>query len=234
MLRHHMEFHLGALLFLVSPCLCVNGRGVLRLLARLRPERRSERDRDFALGELVSMVRGEPTNEEWRYIFSEPSREPCELEVVNELSEECVFCWVDEQGGLHGFHPIDNGSIRDGSVSNRHSESTFAGHCFIGIRRSIKIPRSLQEVRRADLIFLYKLTRGGNRHILRLTRSFAGVRAILDSEALPASDDKIDNSDKVYLLTDICGFRVHYEPGVFEACPLFKKAFEEDLQYVSF
>ena len=228
-----MEFHLGALLFLVSPCLCVNARNLFRLLSPLRSASRQQTDHDdSALGDLVSVIHGEPTREEWRYVFSDPGGESGELEVVNELREPCIVCWVDEEGGLHGFHPVDNGSISDGSVSNRHLEGTFAGHCFVGLRRSTKLPSSLSEIRRADLLFLYKLTRGNQRHVLRLRHSSSGARVEVSAQPLPSPDEMIDNSAKVYLQTEIEGFKVHYEPGVFESCPAFKPTFQEDLKHV--
>ena len=231
--RVSMEFHLGALLFLVSPCLCVNARHLFRLLSPFRPSgRQTENDGESSHGDLVNVMHGEPTREEWRYVYSDPAGEGSELEVVNELREACLVCWVDEEGGLHGFHPVDNGSITDGSVSNRHLESTFAGHCFVGIRRSMKLPSSLSETRRSDLLFLYKLTQGKQRHVLRLHHSFSGARIEVSAQPLPSPEDMIDNSRKVYLQTDIEGFKVHYEPGVFESCPRFKPTFQEDLKYV--
>ena len=227
-----MEFHLGALLFLVSPCLCVNAKHFFRFLSPFRPDRSSETESESVIGDLVSVSRGEPTREDWRYVFSDIAREISELEIVNELREDCIVCWVDEEGGLHGFHPVDYGSIYDGSVSNRHLESTFAGHCFVGLRRSMKVPSALSEIRRCDLLFLYKLTRGKQRHVLRLRHSFLGARVEVSSMPLPSSEDMIDNSAKVYSQTVIEGFNVHYEPGVFETCPKFRPTFQEDLKYV--
>lgn len=100
------------------------------------------------LGDLITTERGEPSNPDWRYMFSDGDGETCEMLVINELREPVLFCWVDHGGELHHFAPINDGSIQDNSVSNRHLETTSVGHSFVCFRRSDKLPSSLSEVRR--------------------------------------------------------------------------------------
>ena len=60
-----------------------------------------------------------------------------ELEVINDLNETILLCWVDSTGKLHHYHPISDGSIKDGSVSNRHVEYTNTNDAFVFIRPPI-------------------------------------------------------------------------------------------------
>lgn len=69
--------------------------------------------------------------------FSPPPEkeyEECTLTVVNDLNEAVVFCWVDFDGKLRNFYTINDRSIQDGSVHNRHDEYTSPGHCFVCFR----------------------------------------------------------------------------------------------------
>lgn len=141
-----MELHLGALLFLLSPMLCAGRRPFARLLARVGLRGDSA---DSDAGDLVTASRGEPSAADWRYLFSEEAGDRCKVQVVNELSFPVLFCWVDPQGDISHYSVVSDASIRDGSVRNVCSESTFAGHVFIGLRRSAKRPTHLREVRKS-------------------------------------------------------------------------------------
>ena len=63
---------------------------------------------------------------------------PCELVVVNQSESDIIVCWVDQAGKLYHFRPVNNGSIRDGSVSNVLRENTVTGHAFVGFK-SLKV-----------------------------------------------------------------------------------------------
>jgi hypothetical protein len=77
---------------------------------------------------------------EWRSIKStsvgEEAGEICEVELVNNTGDTVIFCWVDFEGKLCHYYPVNDGSIRDGSVSNRHDESTVTHHAFVCIKQS--------------------------------------------------------------------------------------------------
>ncbi|KAJ1446273.1 hypothetical protein M885DRAFT_260366 [Pelagophyceae sp. CCMP2097] len=64
-----------------------------------------------------------------------PERGEVTLHVVNETSSVLTLCWVDDEGRLHCHYPVGAGSDAlwsdDGSASNAHAESTFAGDAFV-------------------------------------------------------------------------------------------------------
>ena len=77
----------------------------------------------------------------------------CQVKIVNKSETDIIFCWVDPSGKLHHFSPINNGSIRDRSVSNVHNENTVAGHAFVAFksRRSVEgikrlLPNHISEI----------------------------------------------------------------------------------------
>lgn len=83
----------------------------------------------------------------WRYLSSSPSENhDCELEVVNNANEVVIFCWIDFDCVLHHFSPINDRSIRDGSVSNRHMESTSTNHVFVCIKSTPNLPRHVSDI----------------------------------------------------------------------------------------
>jgi len=83
----------------------------------------------------------------------------CELKIVNELEEIVIICWVDESGNLHHFYPINDRSIKDGSVENCHTEFTQTGHAFLILksnhRKMKKICEATDEVNCLHSILLH-------------------------------------------------------------------------------
>jgi hypothetical protein len=70
----------------------------------------------------------------------------CELEIRNVCGEVVLLCWIDENGKLYHFRPINDDSIKDGSVSNIHVEFTCTHHAFIIIKRSVNLPKYMTEI----------------------------------------------------------------------------------------
>ena len=94
----------------------------------------------------------------WKFLSSSSSSEnhDCELEVVNNSNEVVIFCWVDFDGALHHFCPINDRSIRDGSVSNRHMESTSTDHVFVCIKSTPNLPRHVSDIdSQVHILFLF-------------------------------------------------------------------------------
>lgn len=109
---------------------------------------------NLSLGELVAVSSLRSfSREDWNSLYSlsltddDPSS-AAELAVTNNLNDaSLLLCWVDCEGGLHNFSPLNDKSIQDGSVSNCHVENTFNGHAFVCFHRSDPIPACLSEVR---------------------------------------------------------------------------------------
>lgn len=156
----------------------------------------------------------------------------CEMEVVNNSNEVVLFCWVDFEGILHHFYPINDGSIRDGSVTNRHVECAHTRHAFLCIRQSPNLPKRIGDVRDSDFRFFYRpfqANGAGHRHTLVLTN--LGVSNV-SCTALITPSAVIDTSRKEYMSKSICGFTVYYEPGTFEAHPELLETLAFDLDHV--
>ena len=207
------------------------------------------RARNFAEGkwkEIVSTTAGEERNEE------------CEIEVVNEMKESVVFCWVDEHGKLHHFTQVNDNSIKDGSVSNRHVELACTHHAFLCMKSAAcsaaassssssssssgrsspgKEPKFLHDVSDERFIFVYKPTLASYRHQITISASrqlFADrgsdYKAHISCKKMKSGGSVIDTSKKPYTMMKLCNFAVHAEPGVFETTPTLRRIFEEDLQ----
>lgn len=94
---------------------------------------------------------------------SEGSNQPCELFVCNDSGENCVLIWIDLNGNLSSsYRLINGGSIKDGSVSNRHLEYTYAFHSFVVLKESAdayppKLADIVPQVGAAHELLLLKL-----------------------------------------------------------------------------
>ena len=90
----------------------------------------------------------------WRNLRSDNSDlSNCELVVKNNLNEIIVICWIDENGVLHHFYPINDNSIRDGSVNPIHVEFTKSQHAFVFIRQRTIIYKKISDIN--DKVLLY-------------------------------------------------------------------------------
>jgi len=88
---------------------------------------------------LADKTSNEFINKKWINIVSDikgdiNENEDIELEIINELNETILLCYVDSNGKLHHYYPISDGSIKDGSVCNRHVEFTCSKDSFVLIK----------------------------------------------------------------------------------------------------
>lgn len=182
----------------------------------------------------------------WRRKFSTNSNSSakCEIRVTNELEEVVVFCWIDFEGNLRNFHNINDRSIKDKSVRNDHVEYAYTGHSFVCLKRGVNLPKKLVDVKVDQIIFHFTPSQGSGCHNLLLTpkpkSKWSFSRSELDTIQVKMSFEKfvtsssvdtiIDISDKHYDIVHIAGFRIHYEPRVFEDVPDLERVLTEDLE----
>lgn len=96
---------------------------------------RGSLQREDSRGELILQGSEECTRGLWRTIYSEDvefSESKCEIEIENDVGTTVIFCWIGNDGKLYHHYPINDGSIKDGSVSNCHVEITKPLHAFVG------------------------------------------------------------------------------------------------------
>ena len=110
-----------------------------------------QKDRDGSTGEFVIRKSNRKfTDSKWRnFASSQVSEEAdlrCEIEVKNEMGEVLIFCWIMPSGKLCNFHPIQDGSIKDGSVPKGHVECAYTHHAFVCMKRSKRSPKCLSDV----------------------------------------------------------------------------------------
>ena len=103
-----------------------------------------------AAGTLVTMS---PTarcrSRDWELVVSTfDSSETCQVVIINNLGRPFIFCWVDGTGKLYHYYPIQDNSIRDGSVSNSHTEYAYVHHTFVGMLQPLddSQPTTLSEI----------------------------------------------------------------------------------------
>jgi hypothetical protein len=165
----------------------------------------------------------------------------CELEVINDLNEPVLLCWVTEKGELKHYHPIFDKSIRDGSVTNNHLEYTHVGHCFVCIKQTTILPKLLKNIKDDNFLFIYTSSEKRTKSVLTLSaqrkRLWSKSTTLrVAHQVLPlshANNDIISSVDKVYLTRMMHGFTVHYEPDVFECTPNFEETLNKDLCVVN-
>ena len=219
--------------------------------------RRDEKNQQHKTGEFV--INGKSrhfTNGDWKEFVSteegEQRDEECEIEVVNNLKESLLFCWVDYAGKLHHFHQINDNSIKDGSVSNRHVEFASTHHAFLCLRTSpssssssygssgignADVPTFLSEVSDDQFVFIYKPTLTSFRHCITISNSRRVLgthcHAHIACTKMKSKSPVIDTSKKVYICGKICDFIVYYEPDVFDTLPSLRQILTEDLKKVN-
>jgi len=80
------------------------------------------------------------------YAVGSQSSFACELEVINDSDGEITLCWIGFDGSLQNFRPINDGSIKDGSVANSHLEFTECGHAFACLKSTRAKPKFIENV----------------------------------------------------------------------------------------
>ena len=169
----------------------------------------------------------------------------CELEIINELDEELLLCWVDSDGCLHHYRQINDNSIKDSSVCNSHVEYTYTRDHFVCIRSTYadvsKLPSQLKDIEPGNFVFSYTPLVAKLRHTLKITKPVKLFLHALRGSSRPAfsveriygpiasEDEIIDTSTKQYNVREICGFRVFYEGDLFHAVDGFETVFNEDM-----
>jgi hypothetical protein len=163
----------------------------------------------------------------------ELSEAECEMEIINNFDETVLVCWIDPQGTLRNYYPINDGSIKDGSVSNKHCEFTFRNHSFVVIRQSIPLPQKVKDIKKENFLLAYTPLKAKHRHFITMSKpSPSSGRNIIDValESSPIESDEdnqvIVTANKEYLCKSICGFLVNYEPDVFDSCPTLEAGYK--------
>jgi hypothetical protein len=157
---------------------------------------------------------------------SDQGSEECEFEVENNTDEPLLLCWISSEGKLLGFRKINDRSIKDNSVSNKHIEYTFTDHSFICMKHCEKPPGRLCDVPEDIFVFHYTPKTGDLRH--RITVEPRNKRSVLlrfskgydiSVSTVSLDNEVIDSSNKAYESVFIAGFEVKCEPGVFTDVP---------------
>lgn len=162
----------------------------------------------------------------------------CEIEVVNNADEIYLFCWVGFDGKLCHYYPVQDNSIKDGSVRNAHREFTRENHAFVCIKRTQNLPAYITDVDADNVLFAFRPLTKGFKYIITIdkvgteaTQTLRDLKLGLTYEEMIDESDVIDTSEKEYIPSTCCGFVTMLEPGV-EDVPGFLEALEEDLTQV--
>eukprot|EP01038_Epipyxis_sp_PR26KG_P015047 gene15047-20246_t len=168
----------------------------------------------------------------------------CELKIINELDHPVLLCWISYNGELKNFYPINDCSIRDGSVSNSHVEFTYTTHSFVCIKPCEKLPAKISDVTKESFLLTYTPYKGSFRHIITLKKEekvakkrffwskpkkYETISPTLDMKPCTSKDEIIFTADKPYEQCVIHGFTVNYEKGVFEKVTHFDQILSEDI-----
>ena len=84
----------------------------------------------------------------WKYMCSSSINNiECEIDVINDTNETITLCWVDSNGKLCHYYPLNDNSIEDGSVSNIHHETTLTNHLFLFMKSNVpSLPTHISNV----------------------------------------------------------------------------------------
>lgn len=168
----------------------------------------------------------------------------CELEIINDLDNPILLCWIGEDGKLHHFHPIFDNSIKDNSVCNNHLEYTEVGHAFICLKQTKTLPKYMRDVHDDMFICCFTpknakekstitLSKEQKRRRMFLRGSKHEISVTITKQPLTHNSDVIiDNTNKPYLSKLIAGFTVHYEHDVFTSVPHLEETILADFTAV--
>jgi hypothetical protein len=183
-------------------------------------------------------------SQSWKTFYSSDIREnltqsnkECEVEIVNNFSEPVVFCWVSDSGQLKHHYIINDNSIKDNSVSNRHYEYTQIGHSFVCFQRTADSPKTLKDIPSDLFIFHFTPKIGQSKFSIELNQKVLKyfLRRGRTSRSLKCSceplvaDEILDTSSKIYDDLNVHGFRLKCEQRVFDDTSSLKESLEEDL-----
>jgi hypothetical protein len=178
---------------------------------------------------------------QWRQTVSESyeESEKCEFKVVNRTISPVLLCWIGSDGKFHHYRRVNDSSIRDSSVDNSHTEYTISGHAFIILKcmeDNVRLPESLSDARPEEVICLYKVMQGRRRHILHLHSNQSAYEVKVLSETIDNVESMqplAECASKPYEESEICGFRICSEPGIFPGRSDVYACLIHDLQQVS-
>lgn len=164
----------------------------------------------------------------WRHIKTNNTlpHECCSIEVKTDNSRnQCyILCWVSETGKLFHYYRI--------IAQQKHIENTFIGHVFVIYKDDMKF-NYLNDIPRSKLVVIIKLNKysGNTKHIVCIDNNerIKYQSLYLESKAI------IDNSNKLYFDTCLGGWKIKYEPHVFEKYKDegLQSILEEDLKAAS-
>lgn len=259
----------GLLLFFSSVIICsvsAKNNGIIKIgiswFSKMFKQN-TKQDRHGPSGDFI--VKGNNanfTNKKWKENMvslpsdSRDSDNKCELEIINNLDEIIIFCWIMQDGKLQNFYPINDGSIKDKSVRNNHIELTCQNDSFICLssaqsspQRKKKEPQYLKDVEDKNFVCLYRPTLGNYRHTIKLQKSKNlnknAYLAHISCQKLDINDSEIiDNTNKNYEKHIISGFICMVECDVsedssnsdsdsFNSHSEFFSIFTKDLEVVS-
>ncbi len=212
-----------------------------RLITRSAPRLRSEKDEERSVE-----VTTDPKASTWRTIGSvEDSTEDCELEIINDSHEPVILCWIDRDLLLHHHYVVNDKSIKDGSVSNRHTEYTKTGHAFVCFRRveGMTQPEALRDVSADSFLFHCQLPRGQKTKLVvdvqskSVTSLFRRKRKLTSVVTWRCEDlvevELLDTASKRYDDVFMHGFCLKCEGDVLIAVPELQKCLDDDLQAIN-
>lgn len=218
-----------------------NGSGQGMLESKESP---SEQERPWKYGDEASIARGDQKG-----ILSVdlPNAARTRLRVVNNSGSPIILCWITPEGLLRGNYRVNDGSIRDGSVSSSHVELTQLGHAFVAFR-PIELSASARPDRIADLFMdgrmgsaVYRPMRaqpGGPacEHVWDIyTRPGSNflMSRFRFGDPIPSSSGLINTANKPYEKSRIAGWTVFSEPNLYKSAPRLRGTLLTDLKSVN-
>jgi hypothetical protein len=153
------------------------------------------------------------------------ANEPVTLSFVNATASSFTLCWVDEstENTLCHYYRVNAAhgpdAIEDGSVTPDHTEFSSLGDFFVMYWpvEGTNI-EALGDIPRDHFIASYRPTAkvvGSSQHVITVSGS-RELFSVSATKGAPGAGKLIDTSEKFYDATMLSGFRVNFEPGVFE------------------
>ncbi|RYH21283.1 hypothetical protein EON65_21035 [archaeon] len=224
----------GLILFSASIVL-TQARVNLRQLPGFNLRKRDAAAQADTREEIGELILPHAFGQRWKRKHSQEAESAdCELEVENCLNEPILLCWVSPLGELFGFRRINDCSIKDKSVSNKHIEYTYLSHSFVCIKYHDKPPSRLLNLSADQLLFHYTPTTPHIRHTITVkpntrTSLFRRPAVEITLQSSQLDGDLIDTTTKIYVPVYIAGWKLMCEPNVFQDVPLLEEILTQEL-----
>ena len=228
-----VKYNLGLAIFATIAITSIASSWIPRLRGMMfNRKRKSKRDDDKPQGDLIVVGSSRFKSNFWKFLSSsDHDNEDCDIEIINDSNETYLLCWVRPDGSLSNYYPINDGSIRDGSVSNRHGEGTATNHVFVCIRPSPNLPKHIADIDPSHFIFSYRPLLPDIIHVIQLKKS--NTNEIEINLSYNETDKEIiDTSNKIYDRIEIRGFTIFYEPNLSSSMPELFTTLNLDLEMV--